>query len=113
MIHISTHVLDTSQGRPAASMPVTLEASAADGSWALVGRGSTDDDGRLKEFASISGLGAGTYRLTFDTRSYFSSLNVQGLYPQVIIVFEAKDANGHYHIPLLLSPFGYSTYRGS
>jgi 5-hydroxyisourate hydrolase len=113
MIHISTHVLDTSQGRPAKNLPVTLEVYVADGSWELAGRGSTDADGRLKEFASTSGLGAGTYRLTFDTRSYFSSLNVQGLYPQVVIVFEIKDSNGHYHIPLLLSPFGYSTYRGS
>lgn len=113
MIHISTHVLDTSRGRPAANVPVTLETHAADGLWIPVGRGSTDSDGRWKEVSSTNALGAGIYRLTFDTSAYFTSLGVEGLYPEVIIEFEAKDANGRYHIPLLLSPFGFSTYRGS
>jgi 5-hydroxyisourate hydrolase len=111
MSRITTHVLDISLGRPAASVPVILEARMASGTWAEAGRGSTDDDGRLKELATA--LQAGTYRLIFDTGTYFAARRIEGLYPQVIIVFEVRDAQGHYHIPLLLSPYGYSTYRGS
>ena len=113
MSKITTHVLDVSVGRPAANVPVLLEAQSANGAWAETGRGLTDGDGRLKDLAAGKTLASGTYRLTFETRTYFAARNIAGLYPQVIIVFELKDAAQHYHIPLLLSPFGYSTYRGS
>lgn len=113
MSHITTHILDVSLGRPAANVPVILEVQSADGSWSETARGSTDTDGRLKDLSAAKSLVAGTYRLTFDTRAYFATRSIEGLYPRVIIVFEVKNAQEHYHIPLLLSPYGYSTYRGS
>lgn len=113
MTKITTHVLDVSLGRPAANVPVILEAQSAGGAWSELARGATDADGRVKDFATQKPPAAGIYRLTFDTRVYFASRKVAGFYPQVIIAFEAKDAQEHYHVPLLLSPFGYSTYRGS
>ena len=113
MSTITTHVLDVSIGRPAANVPVLLEMQSANGAWSEAGHGATYSDGRLKDLAEGKTLSAGIYRLTFDTRSYFAGRNIAGLYPQVMIVFEVKDAREHYHIPLLLSPFGYSTYRGS
>lgn len=113
MSKITTHVLDVSVGRPATNVPVLLETQSANGAWSEAGRGLTDSDGRLKDFTTGKTLATGTYRLTFDTRTYFAGQNIAGLYPQVSIVFEVKDAQEHYHIPLLLSPFGYSTYRGS
>lgn len=113
MSQIATHVLDTSIGRPAASVPVILEVQGSDGVWQELGRGITDADGRIKEFAAGRILEAGTYQLTFDTRAYFAARKVDGFYPQVIIMFDVKDPREHYHVPLLLSPYGYSTYRGS
>lgn len=113
MSKITTHVLDVSVGRPAANVPVLLETQSPNGLWTEVGRGVTDSDGRLKDLTTGQTLTTGTYRLTFDTRPYFAGRNIAGLYPQVSIVFEVKSAQEHYHIPLLLSPFGYSTYRGS
>jgi 5-hydroxyisourate hydrolase len=113
MSHITTHVLDLSLGRPAANVSVILEAQAAGSSWTEVARGSTDNDGRLREWAAAKTLPAGIYRLTFETRAYFAARQIASLYPQVIIAFEVRDAQEHYHIPLLLSPHGYSTYRGS
>jgi len=113
MSKITTHLLDVSVGRPAANVPVLLEVQSANGAWAEAGRGATDGDGRQRDLAAGKALAAGIYRLTFDTRAYFAARNIAGLYPQVIIVFEVRDAEQHYHIPLLLSPFGYSTYRGS
>jgi 5-hydroxyisourate hydrolase len=113
MSHITTHVLDVSIGRPAANVPLILEAQSVGGSWAEAARGATDADGRLREWTAAKTLPAGIYRLIFDTRAYFAARKIASLYPQVIIVFEVRDAQEHYHIPLLLSPFGYSTYRGS
>ena len=113
MSKITTHVLDVSLGCPAANVPVLLEAQSASGAWSESARGVTDRDGRLKDLAVGKKLSVGIYRLTFDTRAYFARRNIAGLYPQVMIVFEVKDSQEHYHIPLLLSPFGYSTYRGS
>jgi len=113
MSKITTHVLDVSIGRPAANVPVLLEAQSANGAWSEAGRGVTDNDGRLKDLAAGKIFAAGIYRLAFDTGAYFAGRKIAGLYPQVIIVFEVKDAQEHYHIPLLLSPFAYSTYRGS
>jgi 5-hydroxyisourate hydrolase len=112
MSEITTHVLDTSLGRPAAGVPVTLEAREASRGWKQVGRGTTDGDGRLKNLAA-GPLAAGAYRLTFDTRAYFESRQTASFYPEVAIVFEVQDAAAKYHVPLLISPYGYSTYRGS
>ena len=102
---ITTHVLDTAQGRPASGVPVKLEVRELSG-WTLVGEGQTDTDGRLKTLVKGKPA-AGTYRLTFDTRARST------FFPEVSILFEIVDASAHYHVPLLLSPFGYSTYRGS
>jgi 5-hydroxyisourate hydrolase len=113
MTQITTHVLDTSLGRPAANVPLALDFQTAAKAWAEVGRGFTDADGRCKNLSAKESLQSGTYRLTFDTGAYFSARKIEGLYPQVIIVFEIKNTQQHYHIPLLLSPYGYSTYRGS
>jgi 5-hydroxyisourate hydrolase len=113
MSHITTHVLDLSLGRPAANVPVILEAQSTSGQWTETARGATDNDGRLRDWPAAKEVPAGTYRLTFDTRAYFAGRKIASLYPQIMIVFEVRDAQEHYHIPLLLSPFGYSTYRGS
>lgn len=108
---ISTHVLDTTIGRPAAGVSVTLERDEG-GAWARVGEGTTDADGRCKELL----LGAppeGTYRISFDVASYFARTSTPSFYPQVSITFLVRSSAEHYHVPLLLNPFGYSTYRGS
>jgi 5-hydroxyisourate hydrolase len=113
MSQITTHVLDISLGRPAANVDIMLEAKVAGGEWMFIGRGSTDSDGRLKDLTIGKTLELGAHRLTFETGAYFALRQIEGLYPQVIIVFDVKDRRDHYHIPLLLSPYGYSTYRGS
>lgn len=109
---ITTHVLDTSRGRPASGVPVVLEQLGADGVWLERGRGATDDDGRLKGLSSAP-LSAGRFRITFDTAAYFAAQGVEGFYPEVRVDFVVRDANAHHHVPLLLNPYGYSTYRGS
>jgi 5-hydroxyisourate hydrolase len=112
MSQITTHVLDTATGRPAAGVPVILEIQKAR-AWRELSRGATDSDGRLRHLLAPGSLVEGIYRLTFETREYFEARKVAAIFPEVNIVFEVKDATEHYHIPLLLSPFGYSTYRGS
>jgi 5-hydroxyisourate hydrolase len=113
MSAITTHVLDTSRGRPAGGVLAVLEASEG-GRYRELGRGTTDADGRLKGLLPAGERPpAGTYRLTFDTGAYFAALAVESFYPTVSIVFEVRDPAQHYHVPLLLSPYGYSTYRGS
>jgi 5-hydroxyisourate hydrolase len=114
MSGISTHVLDTANGRPAIGVIILLEMVAADGASTVIRQTTTDDEGRVSRvlpegFAFLPG----TYRLTFDTQSYFASRNVECFYPSVTVLFKAPRATEHYHIPLLLSPFGYSTYRGT
>jgi len=113
MSQITTHVLDVSIGRPAAGVPIVLEIKKVGGSWQELSRGATDGDGGLLHLLAPEALVKGIYRLTFDTASYFESRKSAGLYPQVAVEFEVRDAKEHYHIPLLLSPYGYSTYRGS
>lgn len=113
MSQITTHVLDVSLGRPAAGVSVVLEIEKTAGVWKELSRGATDGDGRLRHLLVPSSLVEGTYRLTFDTGSYFASCRVAGLYPRVSVEFQVRDLKAHYHIPLLLSPYGYSTYRGS
>ena len=112
MSAITTHVLDMSTGRPAAGVPVTLERQA-DRGWHSAGQGVTKQDGRVTDLLAGSTLAPGTYRLTFDTASYFKAKNQPAFYPQVQVMFTVGDAGQHYHVPLLLSPYGYSTYRGS
>ena len=113
MSGITTHVLDTARGRPAAGVPVTLEAKSH-GGWAVVGRGATDTDGRLRDLAPADfHLTEGEYRLTFDAGSYFKASGGDGFYTEVVVSFVVRDAAAHYHVPVLLSPYGYTTYRGS
>ncbi|MBA2528719.1 MAG: hydroxyisourate hydrolase [Euzebyales bacterium] len=105
---ISTHVLDTARGRPAAGVGVVLEQRGDDGGWERLGGGVTDDDGRLTDLLGQAAARAGTYRLTFDTGAY-----LEGFYPEVNVTFTVTDPARHHHVPLLLSPYGYTTYRGS
>ncbi|HEX8175043.1 MAG TPA: hydroxyisourate hydrolase [Pyrinomonadaceae bacterium] len=114
MSAITTHVLDVSKGAPAKGVPVALELETDDGGWRLLGKGTTDTDGRLRDLLPDGKpLAIGTYRLMFDTETYFRAQNVEGFYPFVQVVFSILDTDEHYHVPLLLSPYGYSTYRGS
>jgi 5-hydroxyisourate hydrolase len=113
MSQITTHVLDLSTGRPAAGVPVVLEHEHPNG-WHRLGRGVTDQNGRLNGLLKDDAeLVAGTYRLSFDTAAYFALSATASLYPSVVISFSVTAPQEHYHVPLLLSPFGYSTYRGS
>lgn len=114
MSAITTHVLDTSRGRPAAGVGVLLERNTSPDTWTVVGRGDTDGEGRQRSLmADGAPLLAGRYRLSFDTKRYFDGLGVRSLFPTVAITFEAADGESHYHLPLLLNPFGYTTYRGT
>ena len=110
---ITTHVLDTSLGQPAAGVSVALEVLATGGGWTAVARGMTDADGRIRELLPDARKSERRYRLVFDTAAYFSARGVAAFYPVVMVVFDIADPAQHYHVPLLLSPFGYSTYRGS
>jgi 5-hydroxyisourate hydrolase len=110
---ITTHVLDLSRGRPAAGIAVRLERQAADRTWEPLAQAATDGDGRIRIWPGGLRPDTGSYRLCFETGPYFSSAGVRSFYPEVIVVFEVSDAAEHHHVPLLLSPFGYSTYRGS
>jgi 5-hydroxyisourate hydrolase len=111
---ITTHVLDTSVGRPAAGVAVHLERADADDCWETIGRADSDADGRVRQLVPEGAtLAGGVYRLIFDTAAYFRRSNTPTFYPHVIVVFEIVDTTAHYHVPLLISPFGYSTYRGT
>jgi 5-hydroxyisourate hydrolase len=134
---ITTHVLDTARGKPAAGVPISLELSR-DGQWQPLGSGVTDDDGRLRTLTPAGPVAPGIYRIRFDTAAYFAATGAVGaatgssgaggatqsgkpgitpgvdyFFPTVEIVFVVAEGATHYHVPLLLSPFGYSTYRGS
>ncbi len=114
MSKITTHVLDVSIGKPAAGVQVTLDRQTKDGDWEALGSQKTDSDGRARDLLPESELlRAGVYRLTFDVGPYFGDRQIDAFYQEVTIAFIVKDASQHYHVPLLLSPFGYSTYRGS
>ena len=106
---LSTHVLDALAGRPAGGVAVRLESWTQDG-WAPSAEGVTDADGRIAELGSP---GAGRHRLTFDTGRYYAALDTATFYPEVSVVFEVTEPGRHHHVPLLLSPFSYTTYRGS
>ena len=109
---ISTHVLDTVLGVPAAGIAVTLERRT-EGGWEECGGGVTDADGRIGDLLDGASLTPGVYRATFDVGTYFGSMEREHFYPFVSVVFEVPSTARHYHVPLLLSPFGYTTYRGS
>lgn len=114
MSGITTHVLDTARGRPAAGVPIRLERRREDGGgFVALGQGATDQDGRLRTLLPPGAPPPGCYRLTFDTDSYFRSQGIAAFYPEVSVVFLVAPGEAHYHVPLLLSPYGYSTYRGS
>jgi 5-hydroxyisourate hydrolase len=108
---VTTHVLDASSGRPAADIEVTLERQA-DPDWQWVASGRTDADGRIAELGPVD-LDPGVYRVSFAVAAYFAARQLQTFYPEVVILFTLDDADEHYHVPLLLSPYAYSTYRGS
>jgi 5-hydroxyisourate hydrolase len=110
---LSTHVLDTSIGRPAADVAVTVYRR--DGTdWTPVGSGFTDGDGRIQALLERDAQpAAGEFRIVFDVARYFSARRVESFYGQVTVEFNVRDAAAHYHVPLLVSPYGYSTYRGS
>ena len=109
---ITTHILDVSRGRPAQGVPVTL-SRRSEGGWTAIAEGVTDDDGRVTDLLSPGDVEAGTYRIAFDVDAYQSGQGVASFYPEVSIAFRVDAEDEHYHVPLLLSPFGYSTYRGS
>jgi 5-hydroxyisourate hydrolase len=114
MTRISTHVLDTARGKPASDVPVRLERWENAGEWARLRSSRTDRDGRCAQLLlENEPLCPGLYRLAFDTASYFLAQNVEGLYPMVEITFQVREGESHFHIPLLLSPHGFTTYRGS
>ena len=114
MSSITTHVLDTARGQPAAGISVALEIKSEDGTWRTVGSSRTDQDGRVRDgLAPANGIAIGTYRLHFATGEYFRAQAHETFYPEVIVTFRIRSASDHHHVPLLLAPFGYSTYRGS
>jgi 5-hydroxyisourate hydrolase len=113
-VTLSTHVLDASTGRPAAGVTVLLERRTQDGSWTQVASDRTDVDGRLRLLSESFGEpGTGVWRITFGSGDYFAARGVATFYPEVTVTFEVSSAAEHHHVPLLLSPFAYSTYRGS
>lgn len=110
---ITTHVLDTSAGRAAKGISVTLEFQK-NGNWKQIGKSVTDDNGRIEDLLQPgSEIEAGNYRLNFLTKPYFESQNVAVFYPYVLVTFTLTEIESHCHVPLLLNPFGYSTYRGT
>ena len=111
MSTLSTHVLDAVRGAPAAGVRVEAFARSGPDDWRRIGSGVTDDDGRIAQVLDTD-LGAGTYRIVFATGDYFAADDVEAFYPEVCITFRVTDER-HYHVPVLLSPFAFSTYRGS
>jgi len=115
MATLSTHILDTTRGRPAEGVEVSLETQ--DGpSWRSIGGGTTNADGRIQAIVQEGeAFDPGVYRITFSTGAYFAARDTEAFYPSVSILFEVPESgrDEHFHVPLLLNPFGYSTYRGS
>lgn len=109
--HITTHVLDTTLGKPAAGVAVELDGHTT-GEWVHLASGTTDAQGRVKDLGPER-LASGTYRLRFNTGAYFAGLTTETFFPEVSLTFTLDSSQEHYHVPLLLSPFAFSTYRGS
>ncbi len=113
MTQITSHILDTSRGAPAEAVLITL-MQQNDDDWLMLGTGATNADGRVADFTGErDSLPAGIYKLTFYLSDYYKALEQKCFYPHVDVVFEIDGDGQHYHVPLLLNPFGYSTYRGS
>lgn len=111
---VTAHVLDTTTGRPARGLMVRLDRQAPSGEgWTALAARATDDDGRVGDLVPPGGLEAGIYRVTFETGAYFQAAGRPTFYPRVEVIFEVVAPGEHHHIPLLLSPHGYTTYRGS
>lgn len=108
---ISTHVLDIMRGTPAAGLSVRLDRREADGDWKQVREAVTDAEGRVRELGAEEELDVGEYRLEFDTRPYFERSGLNPFYPSIAVVFTYE--GGHLHVPLLISAYGYSTYKGA
>jgi 5-hydroxyisourate hydrolase len=113
MTAITTHVLDIATGRPVAGLVVQLAMRTDAGAWQPLATAETDDDGRVRDWPAAADVGPGEYRLTFRTASHFAERNVDAFYPEVSVVFLVANAGERQHVPLLLGPFGYTTYRGS
>lgn len=113
MSPITTHVLDTSLGEPAAGVVVTLALLDDHDQPTAVGHGVTNEDGRVTTLLPVGVAAPGVYRLTFETTAYFARSHRESFYPRVEVTFHVTEASEHYHVPVLLSPYGYSTYRGS
>ena len=107
---ISTHVLDTMRGAPAAGLAVKLERREPDGEWKEVGEAVTDSEGRVRQISDDE-LESGEYRLEFETQPYFERSGLSAFYPTISVVFTYEE--GHLHLPVLLSAYGYTTYRGT
>jgi len=113
MTQITSHILDTSRGLPAQGVLITLAQQQGD-NWVMLGSAETDADGRVNDFVGTDDvLCAGVFKLTFSLSDYYKRLSIESFYPYADIVFEIAGDGQHYHVPLLLNPFGYSTYRGS
>lgn len=113
MSRISTHVLDTSLGRPASGMRVTLWSIDGDGGELRIGQGTTDNDGRISDLLPADhALTAGVFTLRFEVAEYFEARGVESFFPYTSVHFRVIESTAHHHVPLLLSPHGYSTYRG-
>lgn len=113
MSSVSTHVLDTARGIPATGIQVWIEREGDAEVWNEIASGVTDNDGRIRDLV-LPGTGEpGNYRIVFDTGSYFAAMGTRTFYPSIRVVFTVSPGDEHYHIPLLLSPHGYTTYRGS
>ena len=110
---ISTHVLDVSRGGPASDVPVRLERQQAQGDWQVLNAANTDQDGRCSQLLPADELLPGLYRMKFDTAHYFRAQKIAGLYPVVVVTFQVREGESQFHIPLLLSANGYTTYRGT
>jgi 5-hydroxyisourate hydrolase len=113
MSPITTHVLDTARGMPAVGVQISLEKREDDGTFSSLAQTKTNQDGRAPGMMAEGSLVPGIYRITFETAAYFATQNIKGFYPSVTVLFEIVEVNSHYHVPLLISPFGFSTYRGS
>lgn len=111
---LSSHILDISQGLPAPNVLIKLEKQLEKDTWQFIAENKTDQNGRIQDFLpyEANDVNAGIYRLTYYTKTYFESLNQSSFYPFIEVVFEIKDTQ-HYHVPITLSPYGYSTYRGN
>lgn len=115
---LSTHVLDTTRGEPARGVPVRLDRLGPDG-WRPVAEGVTDDDGRLRDWVPAAAWGGGDFRLVFQVAAYLGAMSAAGrdaappFFPEITVAFRVADPRRHHHVPLLLSPYGYTTYRGS